>query len=316
MAQDTAGNLAANPSAGFSGTNVNSVTTPPTTPNTYTIVASFPATANVGTAETYTSLTGAGGLFAAINAAVLNQNVTVTITSDLTEDGTNALNQWSEDGAGGYTLTIISSGTLKTISGAVANGMIRLNGADRVTFDGRVGGIGQFLLFRNTNTTNPTFTFLNDATNNTIESCLVESGNTTTTSGTILFSTSTGTLGNSGNTIHFSDIRDRSDAAGVPANAIFSSGSAGAPNGTNTVSGCNVFNFTNAGVLVTATGAGSGWTVNPSNFYQTAARTTAAIGISIQGGSGHSILNNSIGGTAPGASAANWQTSQTFRGID
>jgi hypothetical protein len=315
VAQDTAGNLSANPSAGFSGTNVNSVT-PPTVPNTYTIVTAFPATANVGTAQTYTSLTGAGGLFAAINAAVLNQNVTVTVTSDLTEDGTNALNQWSEDGVGGYTLTIVSSGTLKTISGAVANGMIRLNGADRVTFDGRVAGSGQFLLFRNTNTTNPTITFLNDATSNTFESCLLESGNTTTTSGTVLFSTSTGTLGNSGNTIHSCDIRDRSDAAGVPANAVYSSGSAGAPNGTNTVSGCNVFNFTNAGVLVTATGAGNGWTVNPSSFYQTAGRTTALIAISIQGGSGHSILNNSIGGTAPNAGGANLATSLTFRGID
>lgn len=38
VAQDTIGNLAANPSAGFTGTNVNTVTTPPTTPNSYIIV--------------------------------------------------------------------------------------------------------------------------------------------------------------------------------------------------------------------------------------------------------------------------------------
>jgi len=182
---------------------------------------------------------------------------------DLTESGTNALNQTAEEGVGGYTITISSnSATLRTISGAVANGMIRLNGADRVAFDGRVGGVGQFLLFRNTNISNPTFTFLNDSTNNTIESCLVEGANTTVTSGTIVFSTTTGTLGNSGNTIHNCDIRDRSDAAGVPANAVYSSGSAGAPNGTNTISACNVFNWTNGGVLVTAAGAGNGWTVN------------------------------------------------------
>ncbi len=37
VAQDTSGNLASNPSAGFAGTNVNTVTTPPTTPNSYTI---------------------------------------------------------------------------------------------------------------------------------------------------------------------------------------------------------------------------------------------------------------------------------------
>ena len=317
VAQDTAGNLAANPSAGFTGSNVNSVTTPPTTPNTYTVVTGFPASVSVGTAQTYTSLTGAGGLFAAINTAVLTQNVTVSITSDLVEDGTNALNQAAEDGVGGYTITIVSSSaSLRTISGAVANGMIRLNGADRVTFDGRVAGSGHFLLFRNTNTTNPTFTLLNDATSNTLESLLIESANTSLTSGTVVFGTSTGTLGNSNNLIHSSEVRDRSDAAGVPANAIYSSGSAGAPNASNLITSNLVYNWTNGGVLVTATGAGNAWTVNLSNFYQTAARTTAMIGVSIQGGSGHSVLSNNIGGTAILAGGSNMATNNTFRGID
>ena len=165
----------------------------------------------------YPTLTNAGGFFADINGKVVSGNLIITIAGDLTEDGTNALNQWAEDGVGNYTVTIQSdSATLRTISGAVANGMIRLNGADRVTFDGRVGGAGQFLRFRNTNTSNPTFTFLNDATNNTLDSCLIEGNNTVTTSGTIVFSTSTGTLGNSNNTIIRSDIRDRSDITLVP----------------------------------------------------------------------------------------------------
>jgi hypothetical protein len=285
--------------------------------NNYLIGTALSGAKTVGAGGDYPTLTGANGLFATINTNVLSGNLSVSITGDLTEDGSNALNQWAEEGAGNYTLTISSdTAAVRVISGAVANGMIRLNGADRVSFDGRVGGVGQFLRFRNTNAANPTFTFQNDATANTIESCLVESANTSTTSGTIVFSTSTGTLGNSGNTIHLSDIRDRSDAAGVPANAVYSSGSVGAPNGTNTVSACNVFNWTNAGVLVTATGAGNGWIVNPSNFYQTAARTTAMTAIGILGGSGHSVLNNSIGGTAPGAGGSNLATSQTFRGID
>lgn len=45
VAQDTLGNLGANPGAGFVGTDVNTVTTPPTTPNTYSIlilINSFP----------------------------------------------------------------------------------------------------------------------------------------------------------------------------------------------------------------------------------------------------------------------------------
>jgi hypothetical protein len=288
--------------------------------NSYNIAGTITGTKTVcAVGCDYKTLTGAApdGVFDAINNSVVTGNLTISIQEDLTESGTTALNQTSEEGVGGYTITVVSSGaSLKTISGAVANGMIRLNGADRVTFDGRVGGVGQFLRFRNTNTSNPTFTLQNDSTNNTIESCLVESANTSLTSGTIVFGTSTGTLGNSGNTIHNCDLRDRSDAAGVPANAVYSSGTTGAPNGANTISACNVFNWTNGGVLVAAAGAGDGWTVNPSNFYQTAARTTTMIAISIQGGSGHSILNNSIGGTAAGAGGANMSINLPFRGID
>jgi hypothetical protein len=284
--------------------------------NSYTIATAFTGSYNVGTGQTYTTLTGAGGFFAAINANVVTGNVTVNIVSDLTEDGTNALNQWTEEGAGNYTITIQpSAATERLIAGAVANGMIRLDGADRVTFDGRFSGSGKYLRFRNTNTSNPTFTFLNGATNNTIRDCYVEGANTSTTSGTILFSTSTGTSGNSNNTIMNCDVRDRSDAAGVPANAIYSSGTAGAPNANNTISGCNIFNWTNAGVLVSSTGAGNGWTINPSSFYQTASRTTALTAISIQGGSGHTIIGNSIGGSAPDRSGSPLTTTSTFTGI-
>jgi hypothetical protein len=285
--------------------------------NSYNIAGSIGGAKTVGAGGDYPTLTGAGGLFADINGRVVNSNLTVTITADLVEDGTNALNEWAEDGVGGYTLTISSSAsTIRNITGAVANGMIRFNGADRVTIDGRFGGAGQFLRFRNTNTSNPTFTFINAATNNTLESCLIESGNTSLTSGTVLFGTTTGTVGNSNNTIHNCDLRDRSDAAGVPGNAVYSSGSTFFPNASNTVANCKIFNWINGGILVTATGAGDGWTVSQNDLYQTAARTTTLTGISIQGGSGHSVLSNNIGGTAVGAGGANMAINLPFRGID
>jgi hypothetical protein len=271
----------------------------------------FAGTYTVGTSGTYPSLTNPGGIFEAINLAGTSGPVTIEIVSDLPgETGTHPLNQHP------HPITVKSNGPLHTVSGNAAAGMIRLNGADNVTFDGTVGGSGMFLRFRNINTSAPTFVFVNDATSNIIRNSFVESANTSTTSGTIVFSTSTGTLGNSNNSIIDSHIRDRSDASGVPANAVYSSGSASAPNSANTISGCEVFNFTNSGVLVSATGAGNGWVINPSSFYQTASRTTPLTGISIQGGSGHSIINNSIGGSAPGAGGAHLATSSTFRGID
>ncbi|HBL25538.1 MAG TPA: hypothetical protein DD490_01750, partial [Acidobacteria bacterium] len=135
IAQDTLGNLASNP-AGAVAMNVNTVTTPPT-PNTYTIVAGFSGPINVGTGETYTSLTNPGGVFEALNGGALTGNLILNVTSDLlAETGTHALNQWVEDGVGGYTLLLKPSGAPRTISGTNAGALIRLNGADRVRIDG------------------------------------------------------------------------------------------------------------------------------------------------------------------------------------
>jgi hypothetical protein len=143
VAQDTVGNLGANPSVGFSGTDVNNVTTPPATPNQYTVVQAISGSFNVGTGETYTSLSNndAGGIFQAINAGALTGDVVINITSDLTgETGAVALNEFPEDGVGGYTLTIKPSGGARSITGSSTNSIIRLNGADRVTIDGSLSG--------------------------------------------------------------------------------------------------------------------------------------------------------------------------------
>jgi hypothetical protein len=141
VAQDSAGNVGANPSGGFAATDVNNVTTPPTTPAGYAIVTAFAPTLNVGSGETITSLTNPGGLFAAINAGVLNANVVVSLTSDLSgETGAVALQPFTEEGAGGYTLTIRPAGAPRSITGAAAPSLIRLNGADRVIFDGSLTG--------------------------------------------------------------------------------------------------------------------------------------------------------------------------------
>jgi len=317
IAQDTIGNVGANPGTGLVATNVNTVTTPPAPPNTYSIVAPFPVAVNVGTAQTYTSLTNAGGLFEALNNGVLTADVTASVTSDLgAETGTVALNPFVENGVGGYSLTIRSDAAIeRLIGGSAASGLIRFNGADRVTFDGRVSGGGRFLRVRNTAAA-PAFLLTNDATLNTIRASIVESANTVATSGTIFFATSTGTLGNTGNDIRDCEIRDRSDAAGVPANGVYSSGSTGAPNAANTLRQSRVYNYTGNGVLLVAAGAGDGWFVTDNSFYQTAARSTALSGVTIGGGSGHSVTGNSIGGGAAGAGGAFLETSGLFNGVN
>ena len=121
--------------------------------NSYTIAAGISGAVTVGTGGTYSTLTGAGGLFADINNKVVTGNITATIISDLSEDGTNALNQMAVEG-GNWTLTIQpDAATVRNITGNFAGGLIRLNGADRVTIDGRYNLSGYYLTISNTATT-------------------------------------------------------------------------------------------------------------------------------------------------------------------
>ena len=312
--------------------------TPITSTLTYLIgTSTLSGPISVGAAQTYTSLTGAGGLFAAINAGVVSGNITAQITSDMTEDGTNQLNPFNETGPGGYTLTIIpSSASMKTISGTVANGMIRFSGSRRVIIDGNAGlttnlslngenrAGTKYLTFRNLNTANPTFTFINDAVGNTIKDCIIESNNAGTASGTILFSTTTGTQGNDSNVIRECDIRDRSDLAGTYANGIYSSGSTTTLNhynNFNRIIKCNIYNnfvntaATTAGIFLTS--GSSNWTIDSNSFYQTVSRdvTVSATYVGVYSAStlnmGLDVTNNFFGGTAPSCGGS----AMTYTGI-
>ncbi len=304
--------------------------------NSYLISASFSGTYTVGTlgGENFPSLTGAGGLFAALNAGVMAGNITAQITSDLSEDGANDLNPLSYDVPGAnYTLRIVpASATEKVISGSVANGMIRFDGNDYVTIDGNNGldgSVTKYLRFRNTNGANPTISFFNESRRNVITNCIIESNNTsalTTSAGTILFGTTTGTLGNDSNTISNCDIRDRSDAAGFPVYSIATSGtttSAAHGNSDIIITNNNIYNFYGNGQFCSGiffnTGANT-WTVSGNSFYQTDPRTntlasgyncifTAAADIQ-----GLTITGNYFGGSAPLCGGAPWTTNTVTPG--
>jgi hypothetical protein len=147
-------------------------------------------TVTVGSGGTYPTLTGAGGLFEAINLAGMEGNTIVQVISDITEPGTIALNQWTESGGSNYTLTIQpDAATARTLSGSYAGGLIRLNGADRVTIDGRYGGSGKYLTITNT-ASSGTISSIQiislgtglGATNNTVRDCNISTGHHGTTS--------------------------------------------------------------------------------------------------------------------------------------
>lgn len=325
VAQDSSlGNNLSSMPAGAIGSNVNSITTPPTTLFSYRIVPGLSGTVNVGAGQTYTSLTGVGGLFEAINNGSLNGNLTATITSDLLETGVNGINQINETGVGNYSLTIAPDGpTERLIVGNVQGagdigGLIRLNGADRVKIDGSFGGSGRFLRFRNRafNTTfipSATFRFQNDAKLDTVRNCFIEG--TDQAVGTILFGTTNvvGGFGNDSNAVINCVIRDTlgNPAAGqIPNTALQSQGTAGIGNDYNTFANNEVFNFGFA-VANLATTAGDFWNISNNSVYQTIVKGNLIIAYQIDGGTGHIINGNSMGGSNPNRSGTAFTTTNT-----
>ncbi len=87
---------------------------------------------------------GSGGLYQNLNEAFsdiqmlgVSGDVVLNIVSNIAEPSPAVLNQWLEYGEGNYYVTIKADVTDKTIQGEFAdNGVIVLNGADRVIIDG------------------------------------------------------------------------------------------------------------------------------------------------------------------------------------
>ncbi|MFY8138493.1 MAG: hypothetical protein ACOVMR_10325, partial [Flavobacteriales bacterium] len=330
IAEDQNANVSSNPSAGLVATSVTTVTTHPTSPNSYTVRQILNGTYTVGSGGDFATLTAAVAVYN--NACLTGPVVFSLIDSNYSTGETFPIQiNVNPDASSTNTLTIKPAvGVTATISGSNATNLFRLEGPDYITFDGSntVSGTTKDLTISNTNTGGTVFTFINDASNNTIKNTILQSVNFNNNTGTILFSTGT-TTGNDNNTISNCDLRD---GATTPWNAIYSGGTtttAALNNSGNTVTGCNIFNYFNATGIQAGVNLGLGnntWTITNNKFYQTAARVFTGAGSSIgvlisntnAGSGGYTITGNTIGyasNTATGVYAISG-SSCVFAGID
>jgi len=270
----------------------------------YTILGGISGTKTVGTAGDYTTLTGTDGLFADINGKVLTGNLTVNIISNITEPGTVALNQFSEEPQGSnYTITIQpDAATQRTLSGTYAGGLIRLNGADRVTFDGRYSGSGNYLTIENTSTSSATGAIMLislgnglGATNNTIRNCNIKAGTAGTGStytygihigGSTLTSTPSTGADNNNNTIKYNNI-SRS-FCGIGVSGTTTNPSTGLTIEENYIGSSNAseYNGKYGTYLAYCTGA----TILSNTIFNQIGATTTPIGLNL----GTDVLNSQI----------------------
>ncbi len=138
IAQDILGNIGSNPSAGLVATNVNAVTTPPTTPNTYLISGNLSGLYTVGAAGTYSTLTAAANaynnscltgpvVFSLIDATYPSETFPITFISNVNASSTNSL------------VIKPAAGVSPTITGSSTTAIIVINGGDFITINGSNG---------------------------------------------------------------------------------------------------------------------------------------------------------------------------------
>jgi hypothetical protein len=115
------------------------------------VSAQVDVTASAGTpTATYTTLKGA---FDAINLGTHQGVIGISLTGSTTETATPSLN--ASGGTASYTAISITPTTTVTIQAtytAANSAVIKLNGADNVTIDGRIGGTGNNITVANNST--------------------------------------------------------------------------------------------------------------------------------------------------------------------
>lgn len=263
----------------------------------------------------YTSITGVGGLFEAVDlAGGINGNVVAQIYTNLTEDGAYVLSNFTDAG-GPHTITIQPfDASMRTLSGLNdGDGLIAILGGDRVIFDGRAPGditsshaTSRYLTIRNTSTIGPAITVSGDAVSISLRFLIIESSNASNITGSVEIGGGS-ISGNDDLVIDYCDIKDA--GATLPWCGINLQGGVGQNNDNIRISNNYIYNFyangVNGGFGINLDNYNSTVTIIGNSFYQTADRSLAGnhsyTAIRVSSGSGNSlnVLDNFIGGTAP-----------------
>ena len=308
-------NFSSNPS-GVVATDVNTVTTHPTTPNSYNIGGSLSGTYTVGASGNYTTLTAAVNAY---NASCLSGAVTFSLidTTYPTETFPIVINANSYANSTN-TLTIKPTLAGTTISGSSASSILNINGADYVIIDGSIGttvnsicppsAASRDLTISNTNTgTTSAVVWLNStasldaATNNTVKNCII-TGNapTTTLIGIGAGGATIGNAGTSNNNISFINNDIRACQVG-----IYAAGVNATTKNQNFTANQNTINSSGTS-SVGLTGIYCGFTNNITisgnnvgNIVNTASQDVVGINVGFAGNSGFSTT---LTGLADGVS--------------
>ncbi len=247
--------------------------------------------------------------FDAINAGTWTGDLTIKLKGSTLETATAQLNA-SGTGSANYSSVLIHPIRSNVVVRGNLNGdIIRLNGADNVTFDGRVNTVGTTidltLTNLNTGSSANTVRLGESATQNKIQYCLLSGAGSGTSSAILHISTASTGEGNDNNIINNNRFTGLSTTL-RPYNALLSQGTTGRTNSDNFVSN-NTFVDTwrqASSANMVMLGAGSDyWMLTGNHFYETTAFTPtgayiySAVNLNNTAGGGHIVADNFVGGT-------------------
>jgi hypothetical protein len=271
IAQDVAAipNIGSNPAAGLVATDVNTVSTPPTTPNTYLIQTILPAgTYNVGAGQTYTTLTAAINAYniSCLGGAIVFQLMDATYA----EAGAMTINA-NPDASAVNTLTIRPAvGVTAAVSATVASGAVIKILGKYITIDGsNNASTSRNLSITNNSVTTPNVVWIGSEgvipiTNVTVKNCILINGVNTSSAFVVSDGTVLGTAG------YFNNITIENNSIQRAYIGLYS-------------------------IAVVAAGNGTGLNILSNDLSTAGANAIRYIGLYVQGVDGATVQNNTIG---------------------
>jgi len=256
----------------------------------------------------YENLTGYDGFFFQMNAMLIDKDVTCKVVADTDEPAIYPANQFFDydpnDLTAIFKMRIIPNapGTVIKLNTdeSVNKKMIRLEGADRYTFDGQYYNAGvadgnRWLEFSHDKNDQSVFYFKDDAQTDTVQYLIIKGSGALDPRGTVYFDSTTVAVpeGNKDIVIHNNQIFAHTK---IPLNAVYSSGGGGANNANIQITNNEIDAFQNVGIWVTDQN-NDNWTISNNIIYNTFANDTLQAAISINSGSGYTIDGNQIGGS-------------------
>lgn len=326
IAQDVSSNISFVPARNAIHTDVNTQVTAPENAHKYRLLATVPATVNVGVGEQFTSLTGANGLFRYLNENVLNTDVTANVTSDLLEDGTYAL---GADSTNGMRITIRpADASMKNIynSTGLARSMLRFYNMSNVVLDGSYAGSGKFLRIINTrvpaDSCYSAVLIDSSSTYIVIQNCLIEGNASYFATGHDYANITIGFAGvNKEIEIRENKISGAAGSPGVPGLAVRCIDIEKNKNKKITIVGNEIFNFSLEGIF--SYEMTDSCRIDSNHFYFNSSLVPVPItmptSLYLGGGTAHQINDNYIGGSGPFCSGLpwtiSWNSPAPFQGI-